>query len=436
MSNIVAIVGRPNVGKSTLFNRLTGSRHAIVDEMSGVTRDRHYGVCDWNGKEFSVIDTGGYVIGSDDIFEAEIRKQVELAINEASIIVFVVDVVDGIHDYDQIVAQLLRKSKKKVFVVVNKVDNSERHNMIAEFYSLGLGELYPISSASGAGTGDLLDEVVKNLNPDIVLDKEEDRLPKFAIVGRPNVGKSSLLNALIGEDRNIVTSIAGTTRDTIHKRYQSFGHDFVLVDTAGVRKKGKVHEDLEFYSVMRSIRAIESSDVCLLMIDAKEGFEAQDVNIFHLAERNHKGIVILVNKWDLIEKDNQTTKLYEQQIREKIAPFKDIPIVFVSAITKQRILKALETAVEVHKNRIQKIATRKLNDVMLPILENNPPPSFKGKFIKVKFITQLPTHAPTFAFYCNLPQYIKEPYKRFVENKMRENFNFNGVPILIFFRQK
>ena len=436
MSNIVAIVGRPNVGKSTLFNRLTGSRHAIVDEVSGVTRDRHYGVCDWNGKEFSVIDTGGYVIGSDDVFEAEIRKQVELAINEATIIIFVVDVVDGIHDYDQIVAQLLRKSKKKVFVVVNKVDNSERYNMISEFYSLGLGELYAISSASGAGTGDLLDEVVKHLNPDIILDKEEERLPKFAIIGRPNVGKSSLLNALIGEDRNIVTSIAGTTRDTIHKRYQSFGHDFVLVDTAGVRKKGKVHEDLEFYSVMRSIRAIESSDVCLLMIDAQEGFESQDVNIFHLAERNHKGIVILVNKWDLIEKDNQSTKVFEQQIREKIAPSKDVPIVFISAITKQRILKALETAVEVHQNRIQKIATRKLNDIMLPILENNPPPSFKGKFIKVKFITQLPTHAPSFAFYCNLPQYIKEPYKRFVENKMRENFNFNGVPILIFFRQK
>jgi len=436
MSNIIAIVGRPNVGKSTLFNRLTGSRHAIVDEVSGVTRDRHYGVCEWNGKEFSVVDTGGYVIGSDDIFEAEIRKQVELAIEEANIIIFVVDVADGIHDYDQIVAQLLRKSRKEVFLVVNKVDNSERHQMTAEFYSLGLGELYPISSASGAGTGDLLDEVVKKLNPDATIDREEERLPKFAIVGRPNVGKSSLLNALIGEDRNIVTSIAGTTRDTIHKRYQSFGHDFVLVDTAGVRKKGKVHEDLEFYSVMRSIRAIESCDVCLLMIDAKEGFEAQDVNIFHLAEKNHKGIVILVNKWDLIEKDNHTTKLYEQQIREKIAPFKDVPIVFVSALTKQRILKALETAVEVYKNRVRKIATRKLNDMMLPILENNPPPAHKGKFIKIKFVTQLPTHAPSFAFYCNLPQYIKEHYNRFVENKMRENFNFNGVPILVFFRQK
>jgi GTP-binding protein len=383
-----------------------------------------------------VVDTGGYVIGSDDIFEAEIRKQVELAIEEANIIIFVVDVADGIHDYDQIVAQLLRKARKEVFLVVNKVDNSERHQMTAEFYSLGLGELYPISSASGAGTGDLLDEVVKKLNPDVIIDREEERLPKFAIVGRPNVGKSSLLNALIGEDRNIVTSIAGTTRDTIHKRYQSFGHDFVLVDTAGVRKKGKVHEDLEFYSVMRSIRAIESCDVCLLMIDAKEGFEAQDVNIFHLAEKNHKGIVILVNKWDLIEKDNHTTKLYEQQIREKIAPFKDVPIVFVSALTKQRILKALETAVEVYKNRVRKIATRKLNDMMLPILENNPPPAHKGKFIKIKFVTQLPTHAPSFAFYCNLPQYIKEPYKRFVENKMRENFNFNGVPILVFFRQK
>lgn len=436
MGNIVAIVGRPNVGKSTLFNRLTESRHAIVDELSGVTRDRHYGICDWNGMAFSVIDTGGYVIGSEDVFEGEIRKQVALAIDEANLILFVVDVTDGIHEFDEVVARLLRKSNKKVLVVVNKVDNSERHQMIADFYALGLGELYPISSASGAGTGELLDEAVQHLNPEKILDKEEERLPKFAIIGRPNVGKSSLLNALVGENRNIVTPVSGTTRDTIHTRYQSFGHDFILVDTAGVRKKGKVHEDLEFYSVMRSIRAIETSDVCLLLIDATVGFESQDLNIFHLAEKNHKGVVILVNKWDLIEKDNQTTKLYEKQIKEKIAPFRDVPILFISTLSKQRLLKALETAVQVYQNRIQNIATRRLNDIMLPVLENNPPPAYKGKYIKIKFVTQLPTHAPSFAFYCNLPQYIKEPYKRFVENKMREFFDFTGVPLLLFFRQK
>lgn len=436
MSNIVAIVGRPNVGKSTLFNRLTGTRQAIVDEVSGVTRDRHYGLCEWNGLEFSVIDTGGYAMGTDDLFEEEIRKQVALAIDEATLIIFVVDVAEGIVEFDTMVAGLLRKAGKPVLVAVNKVDNTERYNYTAEFYALGLGELFPISSASGSGTGELLDEAVKHLKPELPIDKEEERLPKFTIVGRPNVGKSSLLNALLGKERNIVTDIAGTTRDTIHQRYQSFGHDFILVDTAGLRKKGKVHEDLEFYSVMRSIRAIESADVCLLMIDAMEGFEAQDVNIFHLAERNRKGVVILVNKWDLVEKDNNTTRVFEERIREKIAPFRDVPIIFVSALTKQRILKALETAVEVYQNRIQKIPTRKLNDIMLPILENNPPPAYKGKYIKIKFISQLPTHAPTFAFFCNLPQYIKDPYKRFVENKLREHFNFSGVPLQLYFRQK
>lgn len=436
MSNIVAIVGRPNVGKSTLFNRLTGTKHAIVDEVSGVTRDRHYGVCEWNGRTFSVIDTGGYAMGSDDVFESEIRKQVELAIVEANLIIFVVDVNQGVHEYDTMVAQLLRKSKKEVIVAVNKVDNSERHNYLGEFYKFGLSELFPISSASGGGTGELLDEVVKHLKPDSEVSETEEDLPKIAIVGRPNVGKSSLLNALLGEERNIVTPIAGTTRDTINRRYKAFGNDFILVDTAGIRKKGKVHDDLEFYSVMRSIRAIETADVCLLMIDAQEGFESQDVNLFHLIEKNHKGVVILVNKWDLIEKDNHTTKIFESKIREKIAPFVDVPIIFTSVSKKQRLLKAIETAIRVFNSRRTKIPTRKLNDIMLPILDNNPPPAFKGKYIKIKFVSQLPTHAPSFAFFCNLPQYVKESYKRFVENKLRENFDFNGVPVLVFFRQK
>ncbi|MCC6251158.1 MAG: ribosome biogenesis GTPase Der [Bacteroidia bacterium] len=436
MSNIVAIVGRPNVGKSTLFNRLTGTKHAIVDEVSGVTRDRHYGVCEWNGRTFSVIDTGGYAMGSDDVFESEIRKQVELAIVEANLIIFVVDVNQGVHEYDTMVAQLLRKSKKEVIVAVNKVDNSERHNYLGEFYKFGLSELFPISSTSGGGTGELLDEVVKHLKPDSEVSETEEDLPKIAIVGRPNVGKSSLLNALLGEERNIVTPIAGTTRDTINRRYKAFGNDFILVDTAGIRKKGKVHDDLEFYSVMRSIRAIETADVCLLMIDAQEGFESQDVNLFHLIEKNHKGVVILVNKWDLIEKDNHTTKIFESKIREKIAPFVDVPIIFTSVSKKQRLLKAIETAIRVFNSRRIKIPTRKLNDIMLPILDNNPPPSFKGKYIKIKFVSQLPTHAPSFAFFCNLPQYVKESYKRFVENKLRENFDFNGVPVLVFFRQK
>ncbi len=436
MSNIVAIVGRPNVGKSTLFNRLTGTKHAIVDEVSGVTRDRHYGVCEWNGRTFSVIDTGGYAMGSDDVFESEIRKQVELAIVEANLIIFVVDVNQGVHEYDTMVAQLLRKSKKEVIVAVNKVDNSERHNYLGEFYKFGLSELFPISSTSGGGTGELLDEVVKHLKPDSEVSETEEDLPKIAIVGRPNVGKSSLLNALLGEERNIVTPIAGTTRDTINRRYKAFGNDFILVDTAGIRKKGKVHDDLEFYSVMRSIRAIETADVCLLMIDAQEGFESQDVNLFHLIEKSHKGVVILVNKWDLIEKDNHTTKIFESKIREKIAPFVDVPIIFTSVSKKQRLLKAIETAIRVFNSRRTKIPTRKLNDIMLPILDNNPPPAFKGKYIKIKFVSQLPTHAPSFAFFCNLPQYVKESYKRFVENKLRENFDFNGVPVLVFFRQK
>lgn len=434
MANIVAIVGRPNVGKSTLFNRLTESRKAIVDQVAGVTRDRHYGKSEWNGVEFSVIDTGGYVHGSDDIFEGEIRKQVQLAIDEANVILFVVDVTDGITDDDKIVANLLRKSKKNIFLVSNKVDNSERQTLSGEFYGLGLGEVYNISAISGSGTGDLLDEIVK------VLDKEEQveelNIPKFAIVGRPNVGKSSTVNALIGKEQNIVTNIAGTTRDSINTHYKSFGHDFILIDTAGIRKKSKVEEDLEFYSVMRSIRSIEDCDVCLLLIDATQGMEAQDLNIFHLAEKNRKGIVILVNKWDLIEKNTNSTKEYEEKIRERIAPFRDVPIIFTSAITKQRILKAIETAEKVYHNRIKTIKTRELNDVMLPIIENSPPPATKGKYVKIKFINQLPTHAPTFAFYCNLPQYVTDSYIRFLENRLRENFDFEGVPIQIFMRKK
>lgn len=434
MANIVAIVGRPNVGKSTLFNRLTGSRKAIVDETAGVTRDRHYGKVEWNGREFSIVDTGGYIMGSEDVFEEEIRKQVKIAINEANILLFVVDVVDGITDLDKEVANLLRRSKKKVFLVANKVDNNERIAMAAEFYSFGLGDPFTISSINGSGTGELLDEVVKSLNdePEEVMPD----IPKFAIVGRPNVGKSSLVNALVGVERNIVTPIAGTTRDTIHTHYKGFGHDFLLVDTAGLRKKAKVEEDLEFYSVMRSIKAIEDCDVCILMLDATQGIEAQDLNILHLAERNRKGVVIVVNKWDLIEKTTNLMKEYEEKIRERTAPFRDIPIVFTSTITKQRILKAIEEAERVYENRMRRIPTRKLNDVMLPILEDNPPPAIKGKYIKIKFITQLPTHTPAFAFYCNLPQYVYDSYKRFVENKLRENFDLSGVPLLIFFRKK
>ncbi len=434
MSNIVAIVGRPNVGKSTLFNRLVQRREAIVDEISGVTRDRHYGRSDWNGKEFSIIDTGGYVVGSDDIFEEEIRRQVQLAIDEADKILFVVDVETGLTDLDVAVASILRKQKKPYLLVVNKVDNNQRIAEAVDFYQLGLGEYFCISSMNGSGTGELLDEVVKDF-ADIEL-VEAEVLPKITIVGRPNVGKSTLTNALLGEDRTIVTDIAGTTRDTIKTIYNQFNFRFELIDTAGVRKKAKVHEDLEFYSVMRSIRAIESSDVCLIVIDGTQGFEAQDMNIFHLAEKNRKGIVVLVNKWDLVEKDHKTSKAFEQAIREKTKPFTDYPIIFISALNKQRIFQAIETAMAVYERRSKRISTSKLNDHLLPIIENTPPPATKGKYVKIKYITQLPTPTPQFAFFCNLPQYVKEPYQRFMENQLRDGFNFSGVPIQVYFRKK
>ena len=434
MSAIVAIVGRPNVGKSTFFNRLIKRREAIVDAVSGVTRDRHYGKTDWNGVEFSVIDTGGYLAGGDDTFQKEIDKQVNLAIDEADAIIFMVNVEDGVTGMDESVAALLRKSKKPVFVVVNKVDSNNRRDDAHEFYALGFEHLFSISSINGSGTGDLLDELVKNL-PEKE-QKEEENLPRFAVVGRPNAGKSSFINALIGEDRYIVTDIAGTTRDAIDTRYNRFGFEFNLVDTAGIRRKSKVKEDLEFYSVMRSIRAIEHSDVCILMLDATRGFESQDANIFWLAQRNRKGIVILVNKWDLVEKENNTAKAYEAAIHKEIEPFTDVPIIFVSALNKQRIYKAIETAVEVYNNRTKRIPTRQLNEVMLPIIENYPPPAIKGKYVKIKFCTQLPTPMPQFAFFANLPQYVKDPYRRFIENKLRENFDFKGVPIDVYFRQK
>lgn len=434
MSNILAIVGRPNVGKSTLFNRLVESRQAIVEETSGVTRDRHYGKSDWNGVEFSVIDTGGYVVGSEDIFEEEIRKQVKLAIDESDAIVFMVDVRAGLTGMDQEVAEVLRKSKKKVFLVANKVDNS---NMIAdasEFYQLGIDNVYALSSINGSGTGELLDDVVKVFDINTVDDVPD--LPKYAIVGRPNVGKSSLVNAFLGDERNIVTPIAGTTRDSIYSRYNSFGFDFLLIDTAGLRKKEKVKENIEFYSVMRSIRAIESSDVCFLLIDAVEGFESQDLNIFHLIEKNRKGAVIVVNKWDLVEKVTKTHLEFEELIRRKIAPFSDVPIVFTSIPRKQRIFKALELGNMVYKNKQKQVSTSQLNDTLLPILAATPPPAVKGKYIKVKYITQLKTAFPAFVFFCNLPQYIKEPYKRFVENQLRQHFDFHGVPVQIYFRKK
>jgi GTP-binding protein len=434
MGNIVAIVGRPNVGKSTFFNRLIKRREAIVDAVSGVTRDRHYGKTDWNGKEFSVIDTGGYVVGSDDIFETEIDKQVELAIEEADAIIFMVDVETGITGMDEDVANLLRKVKKPVFLVVNKVDNNKRAEDAVEFYALGLGDYYTVASINGSGTGDLLDDLVEAL-PD--KDEEEaDELPRFAVVGRPNAGKSSFINALIGEERYIVTDIAGTTRDSIDTRYNRFGFEFNLVDTAGIRRKSKVKEDLEFYSVMRSIRAIEHADVCLLVMDATRGFDGQVQNIFWLAERNRKGIVILVNKWDLVEKDHKTMTAYEKEIRREIAPFTDVPIVFISVLNKQRIFKAIETAVEVYKNRSKRIKTSVLNDTLLPIIEQNPPPAYKGKYVKIKYIMQLPTPQPQFAFFCNLPQYVKEPYKRFLENQLRAHFNFTGVPVSVYMRKK
>ena len=435
MRNIIAIVGRPNVGKSTLFNRLIQKRQAIVDSVSGVTRDRHYGKADWNGQEFSVIDTGGYIIGSDDIFEGEIRKQVDLAIDEANAILFLVDAQQGVTDLDITVAHHLRKSDKPVFLVANKVDNGQIMEQAVELYSLGMGDYYCISSINGSGTGELLDAVVEAM-PKQEQDGDESDIPRFAIIGRPNVGKSSFVNALVGEERNIVTNIAGTTRDSLDTHYTKFGHDFVLVDTAGVRKKKKVHEDLEFYSVMRSIRSIEYSDVCLLLIDATLGFEAQDQSIFHLADKNKKGIVVLVNKWDLVDKNTHSVKEYETAIREKIAPFTDVPILFVSALTKQRLLKALQSAIDVYKNRKTRISTSKLNEVMLEVINQNPPPATKGKYIRIKFCTQLPTKTPTFAFFANLPQYIKDPYKRFLENKLREHFDFTGVPLQIFFRKK
>ena len=436
MNNIVAIVGRPNVGKSTFFNRLIQRRDAIVDSVSGVTRDRNYGKSEWNGKEFSVIDTGGYIKGSDDIFEGEIRKQVELAIDECDAIIFMVDVEEGITPMDDEVAKLLRKVTKPVLLAVNKVDNSKRVTDALEFYNLGLGEYFTIGAMNGSGTGELLDELVKVLPELPEVTEVENPLPRFAVVGRPNAGKSSIINALIGEDRFVVTDIAGTTRDAIDTTYNRFGFEFNLVDTAGIRRKAKVKEDLEFYSVMRSVRAIEHSDVCILVIDATRGFEGQDQSIFWLAEKNRKGIVILVNKWDLVEKETMTARDYEQKIREQIKPFTDVPILFVSALEKQRLLKGLEAAVEVFENRKQKIQTSKFNDLMLPIIEAYPPPALKGKYVKIKYCMQLPTPVPQFVFFANLPQYVKDPYKRFIENKLRENFNFSGVPIDIYFRQK
>lgn len=435
MSSIVAIVGRPNVGKSTFFNRLIQRREAIVDAVSGVTRDRHYGKSDWNGKEFSLIDTGGYVKGSEDVFEAEIDKQVELAIDEADAIIFMVDVESGVTGMDEDVAKLLRKVNKPVFLAVNKVDNGKRAEDAVEFYGLGLGEYYTIASINGSGTGELLDALVEAL-PEQVEEEEKDELPRFAVVGRPNAGKSSFINALIGEERYIVTDIAGTTRDSIDTKYNRFGFEFNLVDTAGIRRKAKVKEDLEFYSVMRSVRAIEHCDVCIVVLDATRGFDGQVQNIFWLAQRNRKGIVILVNKWDLVEKETNTVKEFETRIRKEMEPFTDVPIVFISVLNKQRIFKAIETAVEVYQNRSKKIKTSKLNEIMLPIIESYSPPALKGKFVKIKYVMQLPTPQPQFAFFCNLPQYVKDPYKRFLENKLRENFNFHGVPISVYMRKK
>ncbi len=434
MSTVVAIVGRPNVGKSTIFNRLTETRNAIVDEQSGVTRDRHYGHVEWCGKKFSVIDTGGYVRGSDDVFEGAIRTQVEMAIDEADIIMFVVDVELGITDLDEEVAKMLRKSGKKVFLICNKVDNPQRIAQSAEFYQFGLGDPYCISAINGSGTGELLDDVIKVLPKEF--EEYPENIPRFTIIGQPNVGKSSLLNMLTGEERSIVTPLAGTTRDSIHQRYSKFGHDFLLIDTAGVRRKARVKEDLEFYSVLRSLRSIEDADVCLLMLDAQNGITAQDLAIFHQIEKNNKGVVIVVNKWDLMEKENDTTTKYSEKIRAKLAPFSDVPIVYTSVNTKQRVFKALEEAVRVYENRIKKIKTSELNEFLLPLIENTPPPTIKGKYIKIKYITQLPTHTPQFAFFCNLPQYINESYKRFIENKIRDKYDFSGVPLIISFRSK
>lgn len=437
MANLVAIVGRPNVGKSTLFNRLTQSRQAIVNEEAGTTRDRQYGKVQWLTKEFSLVDTGGWVVNSEDIFEGEINKQVKIAIDEADVILFVVDVLNGLTDLDMDVANILRRSRKPVLVVANKADNFELHNDSAEFYSLGLGDPICISAINGSCTGDLLDKVLEVMPEEKPMEAEED-LPRIAIVGRPNAGKSSLVNAFINEERNIVTDIAGTTRDSIYTKYNKFGLNFYLVDTAGIRKKGKINEDLEYYSVIRSIRAIENSDVCVLMIDATRGIESQDLNIFSLIQKNKKGLVVCVNKWDLVEEKSQKViTTFTNAIRERLAPFTDFPILFISAMTKQRIFKVLETVQQVYENRQRRISTAKLNEIMLPIIENYPPPAWKGKYIKIKYITQLPAVSiPSFAFFCNLPQWIKDPYKRFLENKIRENWNFSGTPINIFIREK
>lgn len=431
---IVAIIGRPNVGKSTFFNRLIGRRQAIVDEFSGVTRDRHYGTSDWGGREFTIVDTGGFVKETDDRFEKEIAKQVDIAMDEATLILFVVDAQNGISELDRDVAHKLRSSPKPVILCANKIDNPSKEPDSYEFYELGFTEIFPISAINGGGTGDLLDRVIELLPEEE--EPEESDLPRISVVGRPNAGKSSFVNALLGVDRNIVTEVAGTTRDSIDTHYNAYGFEFTLVDTAGIRKKAKVHEDLEFYSVMRAIKSIENSDVCILMIDAEAGIGQQDLNIFGLIEKNRKGVVILVNKWDLIQKETNSALEYEQELKRRIAPFTDVPIIFTSVTEKQRIHKSLQIALDVYKRRTQRIKTNKLNEVMLPIIEWTPPPATKGKYIKVKYVQQLPTHAPTFAFYCNLPQYIKEPYRRFIENQLREKFDFEGVPIQVFFRKK
>ena len=436
--SLVAIVGRPNVGKSTLFNRLVGMRQAIVDDEAGVTRDRHYGRCEWCGNEFSVVDTGGYTSNSDDVFEQAIRSQVQIAIEEADLVLFMVEAATGVTDYDSEIADLLRRSRKPVVLCVNKVDSGEKQYDAYQFYSLGLGELYSISAANGSGTGDLLDAVVAALPRDAAPDPADalQDLPRVAIVGKPNVGKSSLVNALLGKERNIVTPVAGTTRDSIATHYNKFGHEFMLVDTAGIRRKAKVHEDLEFYSVMRSIRAIENSDVCIMMIDATTGMEAQDMNIFNLIVRNRKACILVVNKWDLFIKDTNTMKEYTEGLRRRIAPFDDVPIIFTSVVKMQRIQDVLQAVAEVYANYSTKIPTARLNEALLPIIEQTPPPAWKGKYVKVKYVTQLPTKFPAFAFFCNLPQYIKDPYKRFLENQLRENFNLTGCPVQIFCRKK
>ena len=433
--SIVAIVGRPNVGKSTMFNRLVGNRQAIVDSVAGTTRDRHYGKTDWDGREFSIIDTGGYSVGSDDVFEGEIRKQVMLAIDEADVIVFMTEVGTGITDLDEMMASILRRTSKKVLLAVNKVDNNEQYFSVNEFYALGLGDPYSVCAMTGSGTGDLLDAIVAALPP-VEQEKTEEELPRITIVGRPNVGKSSLTNALLGTERNIVTSVAGTTRDSIYTRYNKYGMDFYLVDTAGMRTKGKTMDDLEFYSVMRSIRAIEGSDVCILMIDASQGLESQDLNIFNLMVRNKKGCVVVINKWDLVEKGNNTMKEWKEFLASRLAPFNDVPMIFTSALNKQRILEVLQTALQVYENRNRRIPTSQFNDFILPIIEQTPPPSVKGKFIKIKYAMQLPSPTPSFAFFVNLPQYVRDHYRRFLENKIRENWDFSGIPMQIFFRQK